>query len=409
MFKINPLRNSQPNSPSSAPIRRTQPNLPFTEEGIRTRAQQVYERRRVQGFKGTPEEDWQQAIRELKWERSPLGKFYQWTGLGQKKGWDLFTSISLPIVLFAGGSLFTYWNNQQQQKIAVENRRQDLQLADDNRKQETLNNYLSQMAESLQHGLLKVKPGDDQFIVAQSRTVLALQSLDKKRQHLVIQFLQAMGFNNVGKQQPLGKDGKVYLMPGEKVLLYQAQLSKANLVNSDLSGAMLINVNLEFANLSCQTLESRDPSQCSDWSDANLRAANLKGANLQGANLFNAKLSDAKLRGANLQGVNLRSALLESNNIEHANFTDADLEGALIITTDLSQAVGLTPQQLKGSRKPFLCNVGQPKGFTVEQDRDCDLMPQLLFQRYRDKFKTLDDAEMAVKTYRHKKWPDPIP
>lgn len=163
MFKINLFRKPSPTPSSSAVVKqkaKRSPHYPFTEDGIRKRAQQVYEKRVEQGLEGTSEGDWKQAIRELKWERSPLGKFGRWTGVGQKNGWDLLTSVSLPIVLFAGGSLFTYWNNQQQQRIAVENRQQDLQIADDRHKQdlqiaddrtqqEILNKYLDQMADSL--------------------------------------------------------------------------------------------------------------------------------------------------------------------------------------------------------------------------------------------------------------------
>jgi hypothetical protein len=92
----------------------------------------------------------------------------------------LLVGISIPIVLFVGGQYFTNQNNEKQQR-----------LADDKASKTTLVKYFDQMADSLKDGLLKTNPGDDRFIVAQSRTVLALQSLDKKRQHLVIQFLQA--------------------------------------------------------------------------------------------------------------------------------------------------------------------------------------------------------------------------
>lgn len=387
---------------------------PFTEEQIRARAKALWSQR---GEDSTDAENWADAIKEMYRERalkrvtkplrrwwwrtglgSPLQRWWEWTGIKEKKGWDFLQLLIAPVLLGAIALGLQEYVKEHDQKVA-----------DDKAKQDTLVKYLDQMADSMKDDLLTAKPGDKRFIVAQARTVLALQSLDKKRQHLVVQFLQATGFNKVGKQRPLGKDGMVHLRSGEKVLLFQAQLSKANLVNSDLSGAMLISVNLEYANLGCKPPEGLDPIQCSDLSGTNLRAADLKGADLSGANLFGAKISDANLWGANLQGANLKGSLLASNNIKLANFTGADLEGAIIISTDFSQAVGLTSQQLEGSRGPFFCHVGLPKGVPINPNRDCDRMPQLLLQRYRDKLKTLEEAEMIFKWYRRQRWPDSMP
>lgn len=144
---------------------------PFTDDQIRQRAQVIWQARYDKGKSGTADEDWEQAIRSLLaeqrqeqhisakaqqqeqrisakaqqlWEArqlklresdkrtavddwrdaesrlkdSGLTQFVRWTGVKEKKGWDfvqLLASISIPVVLFAGGSFFTYWNNQQQQ------------------------------------------------------------------------------------------------------------------------------------------------------------------------------------------------------------------------------------------------------------------------------------------------------
>jgi hypothetical protein len=63
----------------------------------------------------------------------------------------------------------------KEQLIADNKAQQDRQLADDKSKQDTLVKYLDQMANSLNNGLRKAQPGDDKFIVAQSRTVLLAQ------------------------------------------------------------------------------------------------------------------------------------------------------------------------------------------------------------------------------------------
>ncbi len=252
---------------------------------------------------------------------------------------------------------------EQDQQLAEKKAQQDRQLADDKAKQDTLVKYLDQMADSLKNGLLAAKPGSDKFIVAQSRTVIALQSLDKKRQHLIIQFLQASGLNQVSDKTKPDENGKVTLRQGDRVLLYQAQMSKANLANSDLSGGILIGANLEGANLGCIPPDSRDSSQCSDLIGADLTSADLTSADLSGAYLSYAYLSYAHLFGAdlsgadlinadlsyaNLSGANLSYANLSGANLTSANLTSANLSYAVLLSVDLRQAKGLTQQQLEG-------------------------------------------------------------
>jgi len=433
------------------------------EQRLRDKAYEIWEKR---GKTGTLEENWDAAIKALKWQRllQPFSNFWHWTGIQEKKGWEvvqLLVGISIPIVLFVGGQYFTTQNNEKQQKLADDKTTQDRQLADDKNKQDTLVKYLDQMADSLQHGLLKANPGDDQFIVAQSRTVLALQSLDKKRQHLVIQFLQTAGLNKVGEQTKPNQDGKIQLKKSDKVLLYQAQMSKAILANSDLSGGVLIGVNLEQANLGCYPRESKDSGQCSDWSGAHLNKATLSGATLSGAHLngahlsgahlnkahlnkahlfdatlsgadlgsadlsdatlilahlnkahlSGAHLSDATLSGAHLSdatldGAHLRLARLGSADLSGADLSGADLSGADLLATDLRGAKNFDPRQLRGERQPLLCNVALSADFKDKdklKDRDCDRLPQKLLERDPQRFSSLEAAKKYVDEARQKK------
>ncbi len=71
---------------------------------------------------------------------------------------------------------------------------------------------------------------------------------------------------------PLGvslpyKKGKLTNLPTKnRILLYNAQMKKANLAHSDLSGAVLIGSDLWGANLGCDPPDSKDESRCSDLS-----------------------------------------------------------------------------------------------------------------------------------------------
>lgn len=402
MFKLNPFQKRPTSADPSAQTQSEQsstsnalsqgkriprsPHYPFTEDGIRKRAQKVYEKRVEDGLEGTPEGDWEQAIRELKWKQSPLGKFYQWTGFEQKKGWDLFTSISLPIVLFAGGSLFTYWNNQQQQQIADQRREQDLSIADNRAKQEILNKYLDQMAESLKDDLLKAPLGSEKFAIAQARTITTLLSLDSKRQSLVIQFLSASGLNQAGKYS-VDKNGEVQLGKDSRMLLYKAQMAKVNLAESDLSEALLIEADLSSADLRDANLSSANLSGAylsdANLSNAYLRDANLSGAYLSGANLSGARLSSANLSSANLSFVNLNGALLAFANLSFANLSDANLSSASFILANLSDA-NLREADLSGADLRYahkwtddqlsqakLCFTALPEGSKLDHNRDC--------------------------------------
>jgi len=512
----------------------------FTEAQISARASALWQQR---GEDSTDQENWADAIRDLQREQAirqasrplrrlwwrtglgtPLQRMWHWTGIKEKKGWDFLQLLVAPLVLAVIGlGLQEYVKEHDQQvadakvqqdrqltdakanqdrQLADNKAKQDQQLADNKAKQDTLVKYLDQMAESMKDDLLTAKPGDKRFIVAQARTVLALQSLDKKRQHLVIQFLSASGLNDQPDYnwQPRDKRYQLNPLPSKaRVLLYRAQLSKANLVNSDLSGAVLVGANLENADLSCNLSESRTLDQCSDLSGTDLRGvdlwgadlsgANLWGANLWGADLWGANLSGADLRGANfskanlffanfydalLEGANLRGADLRSTffwdadlksndfsgaNLEnvffqsadfsgadfsgaslrgaslrdskfsganfhsadlrganlsfallqHAKLSKANLSGAILLNTDLRQATELTPLQLEEGNPPFLCNVALPRGLTVNPNRDCDRLPQVLLERYPTLFNTLREAQNLVNRWRQQKWTDEPP
>ena len=92
----------------------------------------------------------------------------------------------------------------------------------------------------------------------------------------------------------------------------RADLTGANLSETDLSDAILIGANLTGANLSYAIL-----------SDANLTGANLSGANLSDAILSDANLTGANLTGANLYKSYLRGAILTGTRLEKADICNA--------------------------------------------------------------------------------------
>lgn len=129
----------------------------------------------------------------------------------------------------------------------------------------------------------------------------------------------------IGRRRHAYKDGE-----SQRLDLRAADLRRAHLAGAKLAGAILSEVRLEKANLAGISLEG-----------AILRAAylehsNLTDAKMQGAFLLNTSLKGARLRNANLQGAFLGGA----------RFDEADLLGA-----DLTEATGLTWEQLEMARK----------------------------------------------------------
>jgi uncharacterized protein YjbI with pentapeptide repeats len=111
-----------------------------------------------------------------------------------------------------------------------------------------------------------------------------------------------------------------------------ANLCDANLSNTDFSGADLSLTYLSGANLSGANLSGANLCRA-DFSDTDLSGADLSSARLCGADLSGADLSDADLTEANLQSANLQWAHLIA-----ADLTDANLERAYINQANFTEA-----------------------------------------------------------------------
>lgn len=175
--------------------------------------------------------------------------------------------------------------------------------------------------------------------------------------------------------------------------LSDADLSRANLGSADLNGAELGGANLNGANLNGANLIS------ANLSGANLSGAKLRYADLSGADLRYANLCNADLRQANLSGADLNCALLSN-----ANLSDTNLSGALLFYINSRDVQNLESLQLEAEPSPFLCNVALPaysKKPSVNPNRDCDRIPQLLSARYDI---SLEEAQEIVYEARQHRW-----
>lgn len=127
----------------------------------------------------------------------------------------------------------------------------------------------------------------------------------------------------------------------------------------DLSEASLQSTNLTSSKLKKATLVSAD-FRGAILRRAKLHYADLTGANLQGVNLFKAKLRGAILERATLgvcdkpkvdaaTGEQYIGALPRSANCRGADFRGADFRDASLCGVDLTEAIGLSQEQLNSA------------------------------------------------------------
>jgi uncharacterized protein YjbI with pentapeptide repeats len=267
--------------------------------------------------------------------RSGLGKFYRWTGFGDRKLMDYIQVIVLPLVFIVGGQFVSQAVNasarQQAQEQALESR---------------LKSYLDEVSRlALDRGLLSTERSrQDQEVlreVARAQTLTALNSMNGPRKQFVIRFLYELGLIN-------GQDAVISLAAAdlrgatldgaelfgvnldganlERATMANARLTfgrlnQANLQRAVLDGALLVDTRLNKSDLRLATLSRADLSNASLF-DADLRGVVAREANFTSANLISADLRGADLRGADLSGANLQNALVGDDPADATVLTD---------------------------------------------------------------------------------------
>jgi uncharacterized protein YjbI with pentapeptide repeats len=326
--------------------------------------------------------------------------FWNWTGFGEKKLWDIIQILFVPVALAVAGFWFQGFTKDQEVKLADSKTKQELKVADDKAKQETLTKYLDQMSDLLEKGLLKSKQDSPMFIIAQSKTVTALQSLDAERQRLLIQFFESANLNTLDRG---------------KGLLFEARMSKAQLKGIDLRHITLNEVDLSEANLTEARLMQTNLIGANLYSSklieailmgSDLRRANLSSANLYGAlfnsvdlirsNLSKTNLTETDFAYSNLTNTNLEKAYIAGANFTKTNLQKANFSEAIILRTNLSAAVNLEKNQLENTNPPFICRVALPKSININANRDCAILPKILLERYPKIYSNLKKAEDSI-------------
>jgi uncharacterized protein YjbI with pentapeptide repeats len=288
-----------------------------------------------------------------------LPKANSFSGFQGKTLWDWLSLLVVPASLAGLGALLQLKDQDRAKKqadlereIADKNRQQDLKIAEDNRQEEALQHYLDRVSNLLiEKNLLAIAanvargkntPEEKELLdvsldVIRTMTLTVLQRLDGNRKGIVVQFL----------------------VESDIIKRPKAILSGANLV-----GIVLHDANLSDANLSGANLENADLGKAG-LGDANLSYTNLVGANLENTAIVNSNLYKADLTGAKLQGAYLWYTYLSG-----AKLNGAKLEATQILYTDLSDAEGLTEEQLE---KTYLCKAKLTEELNIDPNRNCEM------------------------------------
>jgi uncharacterized protein YjbI with pentapeptide repeats len=267
---------------------------------------------------------------------------WKWTGLikdadfPRRTLWDWLDLLIVPAVLAVGGYLFTRSENQRTQHIAERQRDVDREIADERRRDDTLQAYLDGMSELLldeNRPLRQSKEGDEVRTLARARTLTVLARLDGSRKGSVVQFLYESGLiarhrTILDESGLIEKHRPVVELTGAN--LNGVLLSEAILPGVDLSGSLLEGVNLN---------------------DAFLSGANLNRAHLDGAVLSHTDLNGANLYRAHLNGANLSDADLSGADLSEADLSNADLSNAQLSYANPKEQLGQA-KSLKGATMP---------------------------------------------------------
>lgn len=260
---------------------------------------------------------------------------WQWTGIPGKTGWDWAQIVIIPLVLLVLGSTLSTTQQAISDKALKQQHDTDMQIAQDQLRENELSSYLTSMAGLLQQPNVRAdtQTGADIRSLARAQTLTILKELpadpqQDPEQRDPARKARVMGF--------LHDSGLMTRDPFPLVNLANADFSYVALHRAHLGGADLAGVDLSHADLSGANLSAAD-----------LSSTILTGANLSGAQLVYAPLTDADLSHTNLAGADLSGADLSGAILSNATLAGADITG----TTPPTDG-GFSPAQLSAAKHP---------------------------------------------------------
>ena len=235
--------------------------------------------------------------------------FPEWTGLRDKKAWDLFEVLIVPVVLAGGAIVFS--ESQRNAEIQIETERQ---------RESAFQAYIDRIKDlvvDLQTSEVDVETLGN---IGAAYTRATLQQLDVNRKRMLLEFLydsQLIGWSNRVVEEKhlqlisLGESADFSGLvvdfrasSGIRLALCGANLAHVNFSNSKLAGLDLHQAYLSSCNMSNSSFTFVD------FSDADMSGINLSNTRM-GENVL---LDRAELRFANLKNADLRKVNLDKVN-----------------------------------------------------------------------------------------------
>lgn len=226
--------------------------------------------------------------------------------------------LFIPLGLVLASGLLSYCQTQATNNVTQNQQQEDV-----------LVNYEKDISDLLTNQQLgKSNERDAIRVVAQAKTLAALNELDPKRKGFLIRFIYEAQL--ISTRHPI-------------VDLSNADLSNADLSNANLDRANLSKTNLNHAKLSNTNL-SRAYLDSADLSSASLDGADLSGAFLWNANLSNIDLTNTRLSTPEPNGTSLQADLTDANFCgTKPKATDLQKKGATFSTMPITNCLTNPP------------------------------------------------------------------
>jgi uncharacterized protein YjbI with pentapeptide repeats len=223
-----------------------------------------------------------------------LGVFILIASAVDKTLWEWLGLLVVPAVLAIGGYLFTSSENKKSHDIANKRAETDVQIAEQRRHDDALQDYLNHIGELLldkNPSLRDSEEGDEVRMLARARTLTMLQGWlggpgDEERQRSVLQFLYESDLISKNRRVVDLRDANFMGAYLNDINLSAADLSGAWLSDTKLYRAKLSEANLSETTLSGALLSADDNSDAADLTDAEItdeqlaKAKSLKGATM---------------------------------------------------------------------------------------------------------------------------------
>ena len=267
------------------------------------------------------------------------------TGFEGKTLWKVLELLIIPFTLIVISAVLDGIERKTDRNAADIRAEVDREIAKDNQRELSLQNYFDAMTMLiLDKDLKKSAPNDDVRETARIKTITTIETLDETRKSILVRFLSQT--NLITDQLVIGNDPIIELnvIDLSKTFLNDADMRGAHLIHTnlsnviwwfaklkgaDLSLANLVGAGLLQANLSYTILKMTNMSSA-DLRDANLEGADMSNADLSSADMTKARLVSANLYGANLTNTKLTNAIYTRDTIWPDGF-DPDAAGAIMI------------------------------------------------------------------------------